>query len=129
MYKILLALMVGCFANPADGQEDLCSYCSSFDEDIRVVVQPEDTPDQTRYLERVESITPSTTTLEETGDEIQICILRLEAVELERGESIPLDQTGYGMILLDDGLSFLPLSEIIAMINERTCEFFSPAMM
>lgn len=128
--RILLPLFTaGCLADIAYGQDNPCSYCSTFNEDIRVTIVPEETPDQNLFLERVSSITPGTSTLEETGEEVHICILQLEPVELEIDEVIPVDQTGYGMILLDDGLTFLPLSEIIAMINERTCEFMSPAMM
>jgi hypothetical protein len=87
-----------------------------------LVFQPETPPaDAYEVLDRIEL----GTILDEEGGEVEACIIHLVPRELPP-EGVPTDEYGFAMILLDDGMTFIPQNELQDMVNPNTCSIIDP---
>jgi hypothetical protein len=113
---VVLAIVI---SNPAQA----CSVCEEgYHDYFGVVIEPEHPPEEPGMLEELVRIYPDTVVVEETKIVIAVCVIELRPRLAELGEPIPLDHLGERQILLDDGMTFLSLSELIQLVDEELCQ-------
>lgn len=115
IFSILFLLPATTMAEKTPCKSKDCVVQEEGSHDFGITIIPMVTPaDAYEFVERIYA------QVNEAGS-VEVCVLELGMREYPSDWFVPVDDDGYLMVLDVDGMTFLPLEEIVDEINTETC--------
>jgi len=124
MQALTIVLFILLAFNPKELAGE-CYDCYGYGyEDYDDVIFEPHIPAPDGWYEKVTGLTSGIFKDPETGESFRVCILHLENIELELGDSVPVDIDGTRMILDFDEVTFRSPAELRQSVNLTDCTFY-----